>query len=51
MSRAIFIEGFLWVIRARFTGDKEVRRLPPTARISAGEQLDTARAPQTTNPG
>jgi dolichol-phosphate mannosyltransferase len=28
MSRKIFIEGFLWVIRARFTGDTAVRRPP-----------------------
>jgi hypothetical protein len=28
MSRKIFIEAFLWVTRARFTGDKAVRPLP-----------------------
>jgi len=28
MSRKIFIEAFLWVTRARFTGDKAVRTLP-----------------------
>jgi dolichol-phosphate mannosyltransferase len=29
MSRAIFIEAFLWVLRARLTGDRAVRQLPP----------------------
>ena len=29
MSRKIFIEAFLWVVRTRFTGDRAVRR-PPT---------------------
>jgi len=29
MSRKIFIEAFLWVLRARLTGDAEVRRRPP----------------------
>jgi dolichol-phosphate mannosyltransferase len=50
MSRAIFIEGFVWVLRARFTGDKEVRRLPapkPTPASSA----DPTRTPQPTNQG
>ena len=31
MSRKIFIEAFLWVLRARVTGDAEVRRRPPTS--------------------
>jgi dolichol-phosphate mannosyltransferase len=50
MSRAIFIEGFLWVIRARFTGDKEVRQLPVAAHEPMAQepaaQSETARAPQ-----
>ncbi len=53
MSRAIFIEGFVWVLRARFTGDKAVRQLPASiqaAQESAAEPVDTARTPQTTNP-
>jgi dolichol-phosphate mannosyltransferase len=57
MSRAIFIEGFLWVLRARFSGDREVRR-PPTpaqqlssAQADAAKQAGTVRAPQTTNQG
>ncbi|HEX9036501.1 MAG TPA: polyprenol monophosphomannose synthase [Ktedonobacterales bacterium] len=29
MSRKIFIEAFLWVVRTRFTGDRAVRQLPP----------------------
>jgi dolichol-phosphate mannosyltransferase len=29
MSRKIFIEAFLWVVRTRFTGDRAVRRRPP----------------------
>ncbi|HLY31256.1 MAG TPA: polyprenol monophosphomannose synthase, partial [Ktedonobacterales bacterium] len=29
MSRKIFIEGFTWVIRTRFTGDKAVRAPQP----------------------
>ncbi len=33
MSRKIFIEGFLWVMRARFTGDKAVRRRPLLRRL------------------
>jgi hypothetical protein len=40
MSRKIFIEAFLWVVRARFTGDKAVRAhatLPaPTADAARG---------------
>lgn len=31
MSRKIFIEAFLWVLRTRVTGDAEVRRQPATA--------------------
>ena len=31
MSRKIFIEAFLWVIRTRFTGDRAVRRPPADA--------------------
>jgi dolichol-phosphate mannosyltransferase len=55
MSRAIFVEGFLWVLRARFSGDREVRR-PPAQQLSstqadAAKQADTVRAPQTTNQG
>jgi dolichol-phosphate mannosyltransferase len=57
MSRAIFIEGFLWVIRARFNGDKAVRQLPAAAQEPMAQepmaqepaaQSETARAPQTT---
>ena len=40
MSRRIFVEAFLWVVRARFTGDAEVRRpqLPggSSAAVGAG---------------
>jgi dolichol-phosphate mannosyltransferase len=46
MSRTIFIEAFLWVVRARFTGDKAVRAhatLPaPTA--GAADRADQASA-------
>lgn len=31
MSRKIFIEAFLWVLRARVTGDAEVRSAPPAS--------------------
>ena len=31
MSRKIFIEAFLWVVRTRFTGDRAVRRPPADA--------------------
>ena len=31
MSRKIFIEGFVWVLRARVSGDAAVRRKPPTS--------------------
>lgn len=31
MSRKIFIEAFLWVVRTRFTGDRAVRRPPAGA--------------------
>ncbi|HEX6817774.1 MAG TPA: polyprenol monophosphomannose synthase [Ktedonobacterales bacterium] len=41
MSRKIFVEGFLWVIRARVTGDVAVRRRPP----SQGHALETTTAP------
>jgi dolichol-phosphate mannosyltransferase len=53
MSRAIFIEGFLWVLRARFNGDKEVRRLPapkPTP-ATPPNPAQTPRTPQATNQG
>ena len=39
MSRAIFIEAFLWVLRTRVTGDRAVRELPPPSGPNA-----TARA-------
>ncbi len=42
MSRRIFAEAFLWVMRARLTGDKAVRR-PPTSATLAPANLD---APQ-----
>jgi dolichol-phosphate mannosyltransferase len=35
MSRKIFIEAFLWVVRTRFTGDRAVRRRPPNDPNSA----------------
>jgi dolichol-phosphate mannosyltransferase len=35
MSRKIFVEGFLWVMRARMTGDAAVRRQPPARSTSA----------------
>jgi dolichol-phosphate mannosyltransferase len=35
MSRKIFLEAFLWVVRTRFTGDADVRR-PPTETEGAG---------------
>jgi len=38
MSRRIFVEAFLWVMRARITGDKAVRTPP------AGASLATASA-------
>ncbi len=31
MSRKIFIEGFVWVLRARLSGDAAVRRKPPAS--------------------
>jgi dolichol-phosphate mannosyltransferase len=37
MSRAIFIEGFVWVLRARFTGDKAVRQAP--ASLQAAQEV------------
>jgi dolichol-phosphate mannosyltransferase len=51
MSRAIFIEGFLWVLRARFNGDKEVRRLPAPKPTPASQPnpAQTPRTPQATN--
>jgi dolichol-phosphate mannosyltransferase len=53
MSRAIFVEGFLWVLRARFNGDKAVRRLPAPKRPTqeATTSADPARTPQATNQG
>jgi dolichol-phosphate mannosyltransferase len=53
MSRAIFIEGFLWVLRARFNGDKAVRRLPAPKQPTqeAAPSADPARTPQATNQG
>ena len=56
MSRAIFIEGFLWVLRARFTGDKAVR-LPsapkptPATPPNPAQTPQTPRTPQATNQG
>ena len=53
MSRKIFIEGFLWVLRARFNGDKAVRRLPAPKKPTqeAAPSADPARTPQATNQG
>ena len=53
MSRAIFIEGFLWVLRARFNGDKAVRRPPAPEQPTqeAAPSADPARTPQATNQG
>ena len=50
MSRTIFIEAFLWVIRTRFTGDKAVRR-PPTRPISASTSADAASQASAHTPG
>ena len=38
MSRKIFIEAFLWVLKTRLTGDRAVRQLPP-AKSSAAAQI------------
>jgi dolichol-phosphate mannosyltransferase len=50
MSRKIFIEAFLWVVRARFTGDKAVRAhatLPaPTADAASQANARTPGAPR-----
>ncbi|HEU0026371.1 MAG TPA: hypothetical protein VFQ25_04585, partial [Ktedonobacterales bacterium] len=39
MSRTIFLEAFLWVLKTRLTGDRAVRQPPapprPTAQISS----------------
>ncbi len=43
MSRKIFIEAFVWVVRTRFTGDKAVRR-PPALPASASAPADAASA-------
>jgi dolichol-phosphate mannosyltransferase len=60
MSRAIFIEGFLWVIRTRFTGDKAVLQMSPQEVGSGVEpvdaapadtaQVDSPQTPQAANP-
>lgn len=46
MSRKIFIEAFLWVVRARFTGDKAVRAhaTPPAPTATAADRADPASA-------
>jgi dolichol-phosphate mannosyltransferase len=47
MSRKIFIEAFVWVVRARLTGDKAVRRppaLPASATTDAAIATDAANA-------
>ena len=38
MSRKIFIEAFVWVVRTRFTGDKAVRTRPAKGASSAATQ-------------
>lgn len=39
MSRKIFIEAFLWVLRARVTGDTDVRRPPASANTPPGTRV------------
>lgn len=39
MSRKIFIEAFLWVLRTRVTGDADVRRLPPATPARPGTDV------------
>jgi dolichol-phosphate mannosyltransferase len=44
MSRKIFIEAFLWVVRTRFTGDTEVRQS-----LAASDSASNANRPQPTS--
>src|SRR5262249_2466271 len=46
MSRQIFLEAFLWVVRTRFTGDTEVRQTPT---MLAAEGGSGASRPQPTS--
>ena len=39
MSRKIFVEAFMWVIKTRLTGDRAVRKLPPGGAPSAATQI------------
>jgi dolichol-phosphate mannosyltransferase len=39
MSRKIFIEAFLWVLRTRVTGDADVRRTPPSSNSLADADI------------
>lgn len=45
MSRKIFIEGFLWVLRTRLTGDAAVRRPLATERADPARIASTERIP------
>ena len=41
MSRTIFVEALLWVLKARLTGDRAVRQLPagqPSAATRVGSR-------------
>jgi dolichol-phosphate mannosyltransferase len=51
MSRTIFVEAFVWVLRTRFTGDKDVRRLPaPSVAAPHSSTVSNAPVPQPVNP-
>lgn len=47
MSRRIFAEAFLWVLRTRFTGDAAVRRPPSAGQTIAAAQLGERPQPTT----
>jgi dolichol-phosphate mannosyltransferase len=50
MSRKIFAEAFLWVLRTRLTGDTAVRRPPGASRIPGATASQVAERPQPTTP-